>query len=99
MTPHFNAQDAWQELTRRSVDGLEVILLWSQGTGETLVRVEDARVGEAFEVPVGSAKPLDVFHHPYAYAARLGVEYAVLGRASAVEGEEPESDHAWAEAA
>jgi hypothetical protein len=33
--------------------------------------VSDLRQGESFEVAVGSADPLEVFHHPYAYAASL----------------------------
>jgi hypothetical protein len=31
--------------------------------------VTDLRLGESFDVAVGVNDPLEVFHHPYAYAA------------------------------
>ena len=38
------------------------------------VAVSDSKTGEAFSVPVGDdERALDVFHHPYAYAAARGV--------------------------
>jgi hypothetical protein len=59
-----------RELDFRVADGISVALLWSPGSGRVTVAVEDAKTGDAFEVPVGSGeRALDVFHHPYAYAA------------------------------
>lgn len=52
----------------RDSGGLVVSLLWRRRDDALTVVVSDVRLGEAFEVPVGSAKPLDVFYHPYAYA-------------------------------
>ncbi|MBV9414862.1 MAG: hypothetical protein JO363_07800 [Solirubrobacterales bacterium] len=60
-----------RELDSRTGDGIEVRLLWCQTDGHVTVAVTDTRTGEAFELPVGEAeRALDVFHHPYAYAAR-----------------------------
>ncbi len=60
-----------RELDRRTGDGIEVRLLWSQHDGHVTVAVTDTRTGEMFELPVREGdRALDVFHHPYAYAAR-----------------------------
>jgi hypothetical protein len=59
-----------RELDRRTGDGIEVRLLWSQNDGHVSVAVTDTKSGEAFELPVRDGEhALDVFHHPYAYAA------------------------------
>ena len=60
-----------RELDSRSVDGLEVTLLWSKPTNALTVAVNDTRTGEAFTLRADAANALDVFHHPYAYAADL----------------------------
>ena len=57
-----------RELDSRSVDGIEVTLLWSKSTNALSVAVEDTRTGEAFTLPAEAGNALDVFHHPYAYA-------------------------------
>lgn len=57
------------ELHHRSADGIEVSLLWSPLTNALTVAVEDSRSGMSFEVPAPAEKALDVFEHPYAYAA------------------------------
>ncbi len=57
------------ELHHRSADGIEVSLLWSRVTNALTVAVEDSRSGLSFEVPAPADKALDVFEHPYAYAA------------------------------
>ena len=60
-----------RELDRRTGDGIEVRLLWSRNDGRVAVAVADTRTGEVFEVPVRKGeRALEVFHHPYAYAAR-----------------------------
>lgn len=62
-----------RELDSRSSDGIEVRLLWRENDGQILVEVTDTRTGELFELPVRDGdRALDVFHHPYAYAARRG---------------------------
>ncbi len=57
------------ELAYRANDGIEVSLLWDRDADELTVAVNDARTSEAFEIPVGNRRPLDVFEHPFAYAA------------------------------
>lgn len=62
-------------LDSRINDGLQVDLLWSEPSQQVWVTVTDTRTGDAFSLPVGDdERPLDVFHHPYAYAAAHGVD-------------------------
>ena len=59
-----------RELDRRLSDGIEVRLLWRPHDDVCLVAVSDARTEESFAIEVRPGeKPMDVFHHPYAYAA------------------------------
>jgi hypothetical protein len=59
-----------RELDTRMNDGLHVQLLWHPLDGRVTVAVNDTKTGEAFELEVGHGqRALDVFHHPYAYAA------------------------------
>ena len=57
------------ELHHRSADGIEVSLLWSRLTNALTVAVEDSRSGQSFVLPAPAEKALDVFEHPFAYAA------------------------------
>lgn len=57
------------ELHHRTADGIEISLLWSRVTNALTVAVEDSRSGVSFEVPAPAEKALDVFEHPFAYAA------------------------------
>ena len=60
-----------RELDSRTRDGIEVRLLWCQTDGHVTVAVTDTKTGEAFELPLREGeRALEVFHHPYAYAAR-----------------------------
>jgi hypothetical protein len=59
-----------RELHSRSADGIQVQLLWNERDDTTIVAVADTKAGEDFTVEVRlDDRPLDVFHHPYAYAA------------------------------
>lgn len=59
-----------RELDTRTSDGIHVRLLWQPDDGRVLVAVKDTKTGEAFELPVPDGeRALDVFRHPYAYAA------------------------------
>ena len=61
---------AVRELDRRNSDGIHVQLLWHPRDGHVSVAVNDSKTGETFELEVGHGRrALDVFHHPYAYAA------------------------------
>jgi hypothetical protein len=67
MTTHANP--TLRELDHRVSDGIDVRLLWRPEDDRALVAVSDARTGESFTVVVRpDQRPLDVFHHPYAYA-------------------------------
>ena len=65
--------DTAAELDHRAQDGVEVTLLWWRAANVLEVAVIDERAGEGFVIPVGDERPLDVFHHPYAHAARQGL--------------------------
>jgi hypothetical protein len=75
-----------RELDARGADGLDVRLLWDPVSDRVAVTVADAKTGLALEVPVGDGEaPLDVFRHPFAYAADRGLELqpataALVGR-------------------
>lgn len=59
-----------RELDSRLTAGLQVRLLRSQVDGRPSVAVLDTRSGETFRIEVRESEhPLDVFNHPYAYAA------------------------------
>jgi hypothetical protein len=59
-----------QELAARTCDGLHVRLLWSVVESRAWVSVIDVKRDETVSVPIhDSENPLDVFHHPFAYAA------------------------------
>jgi hypothetical protein len=63
------------ELDSRTTDGIEVRLLWNPAQDRVTVTASDVRSGEVLEIAVGDReRALDVFHHPYAYAAFLGIE-------------------------
>ncbi|HKY24031.1 MAG TPA: hypothetical protein VJM07_02680 [Gaiella sp.] len=60
-----------RELAHRSNNGIEVYLLWSPASDTIAVTVID-EAGESFELVVDPGDALEVFEHPYAYAAFRG---------------------------
>jgi hypothetical protein len=63
------------ELDHRTTDGIDVRLLWHPDEDRVTVTARDVRSGETLEIAVrDSERALDVFHHPYAYAAFHGVQ-------------------------
>ena len=59
-----------RELHSRTNDGIHVRLLWHRPDDRVVVAVDDAKTGDSFVVGVRSDESaMDVFHHPYAYAA------------------------------
>lgn len=66
------------ELAHRQNDGLSVALLWSRAKKHLIVAVSDDRTGERFELEAEPDNALDVFYHPYAYAASRGLSVADL---------------------
>jgi hypothetical protein len=66
-----------RELALREADGVEVTLLWHPASDAVSVMVVDAKSGDRFELVLDDDdNPLDVFHHPYAHAARRGLDLA-----------------------
>jgi hypothetical protein len=61
------------ELDARESDGITVTLLWNRTTGQLWVRVNDGQSGAYFELDADADTALDVFRHPYSYAAFRGV--------------------------
>jgi hypothetical protein len=56
--------------------GTRVTLLWSVDTNAVSVRVRDTAMKHRFELAVEpGSSAIDVFEHPYAYAAWSGVDY------------------------
>ena len=53
---------------RRSQD-LDVVLLWSRRSGRLWVIVTHRRSGRTARIDATPANALDVFEHPFAYAA------------------------------
>jgi hypothetical protein len=66
-----------RELDHRFNDGIDVRLYWRPEDDRTLVAVDDAKTGDAFTIEVRPGqRALDVFHHPYVYAAERGASPA-----------------------
>jgi hypothetical protein len=63
------------ELASRASNGIEVTLLWTRRSNELTVCVSDTHTGVWFELVAARDNALDVFHHPYAYAAARGISY------------------------
>ena len=63
-----------RELDYREAYGIEVALLWHPTTNTVSVTVLDSSTYNAFELVLADDDDaLDVFEHPYAYAAQRGV--------------------------
>jgi hypothetical protein len=64
-----------RELDHRTNDMIDVWLLWRENDNKVLVSVADDKTGDRFTIEVRDGeRPLDVFNHPYAYAAWHGIE-------------------------
>jgi hypothetical protein len=70
-TPEYDVH----ELDYRAADGVEVALLWVVGTKNLFVVVVDEKSGDVLELDVEQGEnAIDVFNHPYAYAAARGLD-------------------------
>jgi hypothetical protein len=66
--------DPLRELDYRVSDRLAVWLLWREHDDRVVVAVANENTGESFRIEVrDDERALDVFHHPYAYAAWRGI--------------------------
>jgi hypothetical protein len=61
---------ATQELAFRAGHGIAVSLLWAERDDRLTVQVWDETEGASFSLPARRDNALDVFYHPFAYAAR-----------------------------
>lgn len=61
-----------RELAFRESNGVAVTLYWHKGTNRVSVTVYDACSDETFELEAHPTEALDLFHHPFAHAARRG---------------------------
>jgi hypothetical protein len=61
--------DSMRELAYREGDGLKVMLLWDERYDRLAVSVFDAKTGDCFALEAPGDRALDVFYHPFAYAA------------------------------
>jgi hypothetical protein len=68
------------ELAYRANDGVEVTLLWSRLDDRLTVQVSDAKSGDFLELEAQRDNALQVFHHPYAHAAFMGIDYRAAVR-------------------
>jgi hypothetical protein len=58
-----------RELNHRTIDGLDIRMLWDPGSNLVTIAVDDSRTGQSFEIEVGPGeRPMDVFTHPFAYS-------------------------------
>jgi hypothetical protein len=62
-----------EELASRESAGIHVALYWSREVNTLSVVVRDNRTGDEFSVAAEPAEAMDVFRHPFAYAATRGV--------------------------
>lgn len=58
------------ELAHRRTDDIDVSLFWDRDRDELFVLVEDIRAGDRFSLQAARDQALDVYRHPFAYAAR-----------------------------
>ena len=69
-----SAPESTHELHSRFGDGIHVRLLWRSHDGGLFVSVTDSKEHLEFCLEVRDPeRALDVFHHPFAYAAHYGV--------------------------
>jgi hypothetical protein len=71
-TGHYQGRT---ELAFRENHGISVSLVWDSVRDTVAVILVDSNGGEKFELDATGENVLDVFYHPYAYAAFRGVEY------------------------
>ncbi len=57
------------ELAHRTSNGLDITLLWSRRSGRLMIAVSDIVTGDSFSLDAPRDRALDVYNHPFAYAA------------------------------
>lgn len=72
MTATLTTLPSRRELDHRYTNGIDVTLSWCPASNRLYVTVLD-ETGDFFELVVEAHEALDVFHHPFAYAAHRDV--------------------------
>ncbi len=68
-----------RELHSRRSGGALIRLMWCVSDSRVFVTVNDHQTGEAFSVQVPQGeRPMQVFEHPYAYAAWAKTRHAAV---------------------
>lgn len=68
-----------ETLSERSSNGISVALLWNRASDAATVVVHDEAADQEFVLHVGAGdNALDLFEHPYAYAAFRGIDLGCL---------------------
>jgi signal transduction histidine kinase len=74
MISRLSYDEAPEELASRHAGTTEVTLLWSERAHRAVVVVLDEGTGDNFELEIEEHDhALDLFNHPYAYAAARGL--------------------------
>jgi hypothetical protein len=68
------------ELAHRESGSLHVALFWCKEDATPRVSVVDVGTDDAFELEAGGSSALDVFYHPYAYAALRRADEELIAR-------------------
>ena len=77
-------QTLYRELDHRHSDGIDVQLFWRPSDDRVVVMVVDEKTGENFAIDVRDGEPpMDVFRHPFAYAAWRHIETRVAAAQAA----------------
>ncbi len=80
MTRTLSFDHTPKELALRRSGTCEVALFWSRRTHRAAVKLVDEATGFTLELPLADGDdPLDVFDHPYAYAATRGLDLDPVG--------------------
>jgi hypothetical protein len=73
--PSEAMDDVLRELDHRTDVWTDIWLLWRERDDRVVVAVANESTGERYRIEVrDSERALDVFHHPYAYAAMRGID-------------------------
>ena len=73
MATNSTRQGTLKELDRRLSNGIDVSLLWDERDNSVMVSVVDIRSGKSFNLEASPDNAREIFHHPYAHAARQGL--------------------------
>jgi hypothetical protein len=85
MTTLTLTETTYEELASRENNGIRVSLMWNCAKNDAKVTVYDASDDSSFELGVEDAPPLDVFNHPFAYAAFRGLTCTTVDVEATVE--------------